>query len=220
MKSPSVSLRAERSNLFNGELGRWEIASSPSAPRNDSIEKVRLTAFAIPLLVTIAGWLALAPPAAAADAAAQTLAALEKPFPAPQFALKDENGKTHRLSDYRGKVVVLNFWATWCPPCRYEMPSMERAHQIVKGEGIVLLAVNVGETEDQVFEFTGRYPVTFPLLLDTDGSITRNYPVIGLPTTFIIDPKGQVTHRAIGGREWDDPKLVAELKKLRSSRSH
>jgi len=211
-------LRAKRSNLCNDESGRWEIASSPSAPRNDSIEKVRVGTCAISLLVTIAVWLAFAPPAAADDAA-QTLTKLPKPFPAPQFALKDENGKNHRLSDYRGKVVVLNFWATWCPPCRYEMPSMERAYQIVKGEGIVLLAVNVGESEDQVFEFTGRYPVTFPLLLDTDGKVTRNYPVIGLPTTFIIDPKGQVTHRAIGGREWDDPKLIGELRKLRSSAS-
>ena len=217
MKSPAGSLRAKRSNLCNGESERWEIASSPSAPRNDSIEKVRVGPWAISLLVTIAGWLALAPPAAADDPA-QTLTKLTKPFPAPEFTLKDENGKTHRLADYRGKVVVLNFWATWCPPCRYEMPSMERAYKLVKGEGIVLLAVNVGETEDQVFEFTGRYPVTFPLLLDTDGKVTRNYPVVGLPTTFIIDPRGQVTHRAIGGREWDDKKLLAELRKLRSRR--
>lgn len=154
--------------------------------------------------------------ALAADDPKQTLIALDKPFAAPAFALKDENGKTHRLSDYRGQVVVLNFWATWCPPCRYEMPSMERAHEIVKGEGIVLLAVNVGETADQVFEFTGRYPVTFPLLLDIEGKVIRQYPVIGLPTTFVIDPRGQVTHRAIGGREWDDPKLISALKKLRA----
>jgi peroxiredoxin len=150
----------------------------------------------------------------AADKAAQTLTTLDKPFPAPDFALKGEDGKTYRLADYRGKVVVLNFWATWCPPCRYEMPSMERAHQKVRGERIALLAVNVGENADQIFEFTGRYPVTFPLPLDLDGAVSRQYPVIGLPTTFVIDPRGMVTHRAIGGREWDDEKLLGELRKL------
>ena len=144
----------------------------------------------------------------------QTLPPLNKPFAAPDFALKGEDGKTYRFSDYRGKVVVLNFWATWCPPCRYEMPSMERAHQKVKGEEIVILAVNVGEDENTVFAFTGQYPVSFPLPLDLDGSVIAKYPVIGLPTTFIIDPRGQVTHRAIGGREWDDDRLLGQLRQM------
>ena len=112
------------------------------------------------------------------------------------------------------KVYIVEFWATWCPPCRYEMPSMERAHQKVQGEDIVLLAVNVGESEDQVFEFTGQYPVSFPLLLDTDGAVIKKYPVIGLPTTFVIDPRGVVTHRAVGGREWDNEQLLGQLRKL------
>ena len=151
---------------------------------------------------------------AAGNDTAQTLQPLAKPFAAPEFTLQGDDGKPHRLSDYRGKVVVLNFWATWCPPCRYEMPSMERAHKKVHGENIVLLAVNVGENEDQVFEFTGQYPVTFQLLLDSDGSVIKKYPVIGLPTTFVIDPSGVVTHRAVGGREWDDEQLLGQLRKL------
>ena len=150
----------------------------------------------------------------AADPPAQTLTKLDKPFPAPDFTLTGEDEKTYRLAGYRGKVVVLNFWATWGPPCRYEMPSMERAHQKVRGENIVILAVNVGENAEQIFEFTGRYPVTFPLPLDLDGAVLRQYPVIGLPTTFVIDPRGVVTHRAIGGREWDDEQLLGELRKL------
>lgn len=155
-------------------------------------------------------------PAQAADkAAAQTLTPLAKPFVAPAFVLRGEDGKTYRLTDYRGKVVVLNFWATWCPPCRYEMPSMERAFKKVQDEDIVLLAINVGESEDEIFEFTGRYPVTFPLLLDRDGTVIRRYRVVGLPTTFVIDPRGRLTHRAVGGREWDDEKLLAELRRLR-----
>jgi peroxiredoxin len=159
-------------------------------------------------------WLVAATVHAAGESTAQTLPPLAKPFAAPDFTLKGEDRKTYRLSAYRGKVVVLNFWATWCPPCRYEMPSMERAHQKVKGEDIVILAVNVGESEDKVFEFTGRYPVTFPLLLDTEGAIVRKYQVIGLPTTFVVDPRGMVTHRAVGGREWDDEKLLDQLRQL------
>jgi len=152
--------------------------------------------------------------ARAAETTAQTLTRLDQPFAAPEFSLRGEDGRTYRLADYRGRVVVLNFWATWCPPCRYEMPSMERAHQKTRREGIAVLAVNVGETADQIFEFTGRYPATFPLLLDRDGAVSRRYPVIGLPTTFVIDPRGIVTHRAIGGREWDDERLLGELRKL------
>ncbi len=159
-------------------------------------------------------WFVLGLAQATGNQAAQTLQSLAKPYAAPEFTLQDDDGKTHRLSDYRGKVVVLNFWATWCPPCRYEMPAMERAHKKVQGENIVLLAVNVGESEDQVFEFTGQYPVTFQLLLDTDGSVVKKYPVIGLPTTFVIDPRGVVTHQAVGGREWDDERLLGQLRKL------
>jgi peroxiredoxin len=162
----------------------------------------------------LVSWFVLCAAQAAGNDAAQTLSPLPKPFAAPDFTLQGEDGKTYRLSDYRGKVVVLNFWATWCPPCRYEMPSMERAHKKLQGEKIVLLAINVGESEDGVFEFTGQYPVTFPLLLDTEGAIIRKYPVIGLPTTFVIDPRGVVTYRAVGGREWDDEQLLAQLRKL------
>jgi peroxiredoxin len=148
-------------------------------------------------------------------AAAQTLPAMEPPFAATDFTLTDYEGKTHRLSDYRGQVVVLNFWATWCPPCRLEMPSMERAWQQVKGEGIVVLGVNVGEDEDTIFAFTGSYPVSFPLPMDSDGTVIKSYPVVGLPTTYIISPDGMVTHRAVGSREWDDPALLERLRGMR-----
>ncbi len=153
-----------------------------------------------------------------ASPGAQILTPVDKIFPAPDFRLKSEDGKEYRLSDFRGQVVVLNFWATWCPPCRYEMPSLERARLKVEGQGIVILAVNVGEDETTVFAFTGRYRVKFPLLLDRDGTVIGRYPVIGLPTTFIIDPRGRVTHRAIGGREWDDDRLLEQLRQLRGQK--
>ena len=108
--------------------------------------------------------------------------------------------------------MLLNFWATWCPPCREEMPSMERAWQKLKGGNIVFLAVNVGETIDQIFPFTASYPVSFPLLMDQKGEVVKQYPVIGLPTTYIISVNGRVTHRAVGTREWDSPEMIQWLR--------
>jgi peroxiredoxin len=164
--------------------------------------------------VTIALWLVAGATLAAETGKNQTLSPVAKPFIAPEFALKGEDGRTYRLADYRGKVVVLNFWATWCPPCRYEMPSMEHAHEKLKGENIVILAINVGEDANTIFAFTGQYPVSFPLPLDVDGSVTRKYPIVGLPTTFIIDSQGNVTHRAIGGRDWDSDQILGQLRKM------
>lgn len=152
--------------------------------------------------------------AVAADASQQTLPALAQPFPAPGFTLKGEDGKTYRLADTHGKVVVVNFWATWCPPCRYEMPSLERAWSLLKDKNVVVLAVNVGENADVIFEFTGQYPMSFPLPMDLDGTVTKLYPITGLPTTYVINPAGMVTHRAVGSREWDDPQLMNTLLKL------
>lgn len=158
--------------------------------------------------------LASAPAAVEADAP-QTLHAARTPLPAPDFELADLDGSPHRLSDYRGKVVVLNFWATWCPPCRYEMPSMQRAWEQVRDEDIVFLGVNVGEDADTVFLFLADYPVDFPLLFDREAKVIEAYPVTGLPTTYIIDPAGRITHRAVGSREWDDAGLLDELRALR-----
>ena len=86
--------------------------------------------------------------------------------PAPDFTLSDLDGHPHRLSDYLGQVVIINFWATWCPPCRAEMPSMQRAWEQLQEEGILMLGIDVGEDEDTIFLFTANYPVEFPLLLD------------------------------------------------------
>jgi len=135
---------------------------------------------------------------------------------APGFALADIDGAIHRLSDYRGKVVIVNFWATWCPPCREEMPSMQRVWEQIKDDNIVILAINVGEDEDTIFTFTADYPVKFPLLLDLDSRVIQDWPVRGLPTTFVIDPQGRIAYRAIGTRDWEDPALLETLRKLRS----
>jgi len=133
---------------------------------------------------------------------------------APGFTLTDLDGNSHRLSDYRGQVVIVNFWATWCPPCRAEMPSMQRAWEQLQKQGIVMLGINVGEDEDTIFQFTADYPVEFPLLLDQESKVIDQWPVLGLPTTFVVDPGGRIAYRAIGGREWDDPELLAQVRKL------
>jgi peroxiredoxin len=147
--------------------------------------------------------------------AGQTLTPVPGNLPAPDFSLPDTNGRLQRLSDYRGVPVILNFWATWCPPCREEIPSMNRAWRILREEGVAMLAVNVGEDEDTIFIFTADYPADFPLLLDRSGDIIGQWPVKGLPTTFVIAPDGTIAYRAIGGREWDDNELLEMIRSLK-----
>jgi peroxiredoxin len=162
-------------------------------------------------------WLAcgvLAALAMAHAAGEQRLTAIPDRPEAPDFALKDIDGKTHRLSDYRGRPVIVNFWATWCPPCRKEIPSMQRAWETIEQQGIAILAVNVGEDEDTIFAFTANYPMEFPLLMDMDSKVVQEWPVRGLPTTFVVDPRGRLAYRAIGGRAWDDPRLLDQVRAL------
>ena len=136
---------------------------------------------------------------------------------AADFSLLDLDDNTHTLSAYRGKVVIVNFWATWCPPCRFELPAMEKAYQKLRKEGVVMLGINVGEDADVIFSFTTDYPVTFPLLMDSDSKVTQAYPVVGLPTTFVIDPQGRIIYRAIGTREWDEHSLIQKVLALKKN---
>lgn len=143
------------------------------------------------------------------------LTALQERTEAPDFDLLDIDGVGHRLSTYRGKVLIINFWATWCPPCREEMPSMQRAWEVLEQEDILMLAINVGEDEDTIFQFTANYPVEFPLLMDRDSAVVGAWPVRGLPTTFVVDPQGHLAYRAVGGREWDDEVLLEQVRALK-----
>jgi peroxiredoxin len=144
-----------------------------------------------------------------------TLKAVKGKPPAPEFDLQDIDENRHRLSQYRGKVVIINFWASWCPPCRYEMPSMEKAYQALRQEGIEILAINIGEDADTIFKFTADYNVTFPLLMDLDSAIIKQWPVMALPTSFVISPEGKIIYRAVGGRDWHHENIVKKLKALR-----
>jgi peroxiredoxin len=145
----------------------------------------------------------------------ELLTRLPEPEPAPNFTLQDTQDNTHSLSDYRGKVVILNFWATWCKPCREEMPSMQRAWEQVRDQGVVLLAVNWEEDKETIAVFTDKYPVDFPILMDKDGSVVKQWEVKGLPTTYVIDPQGRAVYRVVGEREWDDPDLLKTVLALR-----
>jgi thiol-disulfide isomerase/thioredoxin len=130
------------------------------------------------------------------------------------FELQDLSGATHRLSDFRGKVVFLNFWATWCGPCRFEMPSMEKLYQRLKEEGLEIVAVNLQEDRSSVEQFVDEYGLSFPVLLDTTGRIGATYGARSIPTTYIVDREGLVIAGTIGTREWDTEDYIRFFEKL------
>ncbi|RMH36777.1 MAG: TlpA family protein disulfide reductase [Nitrospirae bacterium] len=119
--------------------------------------------------------------------------------PAPDFELRDLEGKVHRLSDYRGNVVLLNFWATWCEPCRKEMPAMQAAYERLKDRGFVVLAINELEDVEQVREHIQKYGHTFEVLLDPDNRVANQYGVVGLPVSVFVDQEGRIQAYIRGG---------------------
>jgi len=131
----------------------------------------------------------------------------------PPLALRDLDGKEHKLADYKGKVVVLNFWATWCDPCREEMPAMQRLQDRLAGK-LVILAVDYGEGPPRISEFLKKVPVKFTVLLDRDTSAATAWKVKVLPTTLVIDPEQKVRFVAVGDVGWDTPAVESEIIKL------
>ncbi len=162
-------------------------------------------------------------PAAAADpgiAALQGigLAVFPEPQALPPLEVPTPDGKTLRLVDYAGKYVFLNFWATWCPPCKAEMPSMERLFAALDGNDFGIMAISVGEKTETVRKFMSENKYTFPIGMDSDGSLGAMFAGRGIPTTYILDRKGRAIAGVIGGREWDDPETVAAFKLLLSGK--
>lgn len=119
--------------------------------------------------------------------------------PAPDFQLDTLAGASSAISDYRGKVVLLNFWATWCEPCRKEMPEIQAAYEAYQEEGFVVLAVNFGEKADKAAALVKKMGLTFPILLDRDVAVAERHNVVSLPVTFFIDPDGIVKEQVFGG---------------------
>ncbi|MBH0157148.1 MAG: thiol-disulfide oxidoreductase ResA [Bacillota bacterium] len=114
---------------------------------------------------------------------------------APNFVLKDLNGKSVKLSDYRGKGVFLNFWGTWCKPCEREMPYMERQYQKYKDQGVEILAVNIAESNVSVKNFVDRYHLSFPIPMDKDREVTKAFGIGPIPTTVLIDKNGKIVKK-------------------------
>lgn len=155
-------------------------------------------------------------PASANDASFRAMGVLHNPkrSPATGFSLATPDGKTIALAQLQGNVVFLNFWATWCPPCREEMPAMERLHKEFKDQGLAILAVDVDESPEQVARFMAEFRLSFPALLDEDAEVSSRYGVRGLPTTFLIDRSGRIVGTTLGARDWASPDGRALIRSL------
>lgn len=140
---------------------------------------------------------------------------LEAGSPAPEFSLpRLGDGAPVSLRDLRGRVVLLNFWATWCKPCEDEMPAMESLYRALQGDGFELLAVSVDAGDDEVEAFRGRLGLAFPILRDPDRRVATRYQSLRFPESFLIGPDGVVAARFIGPREWDAPEYEARIREL------
>jgi len=135
--------------------------------------------------------------------------------PAPNFTLPGLDGKVTSLSDHKGHVVLVNIWATWCPPCIDEMPSMEALYKKFKGESFEILAVSIDTLGAKAVEpFMKKYNLSFPALLDPEGTIKTLYQTTGVPESFIINRQGILVEKIIGPRNWAAPEVVRFFRNL------
>jgi thiol-disulfide isomerase/thioredoxin len=134
---------------------------------------------------------------------------------APPLKLADADGRERSLADWRGKTIVLNFWATWCEPCRDEMPSLERLKVRMAGKPFDVVAVNVGESPERVARFTREVPVTFPIIYDKDSSAAKSWKVRGYPTSYVIGPDGRIRYYFVGELDWSSDEIVRVIESVR-----
>ena len=133
---------------------------------------------------------------------------------AHDFTLHDIDGEKFHLLQTRGHWVFLRFWASWCGPCKEEMPAVQKMADILHDDEFQIVMINTAEDEDTIFEFLGTINVELNSLMDTDGQVTEVWKPRGLPTTFLINPQGEIKYQAIGGREWDKPEYIDFIKRL------
>ncbi len=190
------------------------VAASPTGPapnagpeRKSRLRPALLALFLAAALVVCGGCDRPPEPPAPPDATAARPAA-------PDFTLRRLDGDTLRLSDLRGKVVFVNIWATWCPPCRQEVPSMVRLYERFRDRGLEIVAVSEDRDPEAVRRFVARYRVPFPVVMDRDKAVYRAYRATGVPETHLIDKQGRVVRSVIGGFDWEAPEVVAAVASL------
>lgn len=149
--------------------------------------------------------------------ASLTIHAFPEPIPAPALLLERVDGPPLRLEGLRGRVVFLNFWASWCAPCRQEMPAMERLYRAYEKRGLSIVAVNYGESKAELDDVVKRFSLTFPAVLDARGEAARALGVRGLPVSALLDRDGRILWKAMGPREWDGAESRAYFEKLLAS---
>jgi len=134
---------------------------------------------------------------------------------APDFSLRNLKGNYESLDSFRGQVVVLNFWATWCAPCRVEMPSFEKLYRRYRSEGVAVLAVTLDKNAGpKIKSFVDEYELSFPILLDEEGEVERLYPSMTIPFTYVIDREGRVVARVDGAKNWESNKTFEAIEYL------
>lgn len=131
---------------------------------------------------------------------------------APDFILTDIHGKNLSLSSLKGRTVIINFWATWCPPCRAEMPSLNRLYKEYRTRGLVVLAISTDTSANVVKGYLNKNPFDFTILLDTDNKVSRQFRVFSIPTSFLIDKNSVIIQRYIGEEDWEAPEIKSKVK--------
>ena len=132
----------------------------------------------------------------------------------PPLALEDLQGGRHELADYKGKVVLVNFWATWCEPCREEMPSIDRLQSSLAGQPFQVLAVNYAEPLSRIDKFVAAVPLGFPLLRDYDGAVAKAWGARILPASFLVGRDGRIRYFVYGGLDWSSEAVRAKVREL------
>jgi len=166
-------------------------------------------------LISILLFLSITPWAAMAENARLPAGIIAlQPYPAPDIRLSDLDGNPYDLQENRGSVVFVHFWASWCGPCRKEMPAIQRMWKQLEAEGLKIALINTAENEDTVFSFQAIHAPDIRPLMDRDGQITERWKPRGLPATYLVDKTGMVRYQALGGRPWDEPTYLRFLRNL------